>query len=153
MDVTMAVQAFKMGLQRDSSFYQELVMNPCRNLDEVRNRALRFIRLEDNKKLQERIETSSRYNDPNRKSTSTYEPYKHEPYARPDNKKFNVVEDDDKEDCHKRLDYCCFVDVSGLMYAMKDLGDKARWPKKDNKSGWKDKSKWHVFHEDFGHDT
>ena len=43
LDVTTAVQAFKMGLQKDSPFYQELVMNPCRNLDEVRNRALRFI--------------------------------------------------------------------------------------------------------------
>src|ERR1043165_9335407 len=91
MDVTMAVQAFKIRLQRDSPFYQELVMNPCGNLDEVRNKALRFIGLEDDKKIQERIESSSRYNHPNRKSTPTYEPYKHKPYARPDNKKVNVV--------------------------------------------------------------
>ena len=45
LDVTIAVQAFKMGLQKDSPFYQELVMNPCKNLDEVRNSVLRFIRL------------------------------------------------------------------------------------------------------------
>src|ERR1043165_8621190 len=138
MDVTMAVQAFKIRLQRDSPFYQELVMNPCGNLDEVRNKALRFIRLEDDKKIQERIESSSKYNHPNRKSTPTYEPYKHKPYARPDNKKVNVVEDDDEDDCPKLSDYCFSVDVTRLMYAMKDLGDKARWPKKDNKTGWND---------------
>ena len=45
------------------------------------------------------------------------------------------------------------VDVIGLMYAMKDLGDKARWPRKENKAGWKDKSKWCAYHEDFGHIT
>ncbi|KAD4180068.1 hypothetical protein E3N88_28659 [Mikania micrantha] len=38
LDITTAVQAFKMGLQRNSPFYDDLVMNPCRNMDEVRNR-------------------------------------------------------------------------------------------------------------------
>jgi hypothetical protein len=42
-----------MGLSKDSPFYEDLVMNPCRKLDEVRNRALRFIRLEEDKKIQE----------------------------------------------------------------------------------------------------
>jgi len=60
-----------------------------------------------------------------------------------------VVEDD----FPKLSDYCFSVDVRGLMYAMKDLGDKGRWPKKDNKTGWKDKSKWCAFHDDFGHTT
>ncbi|KAL7600002.1 uncharacterized protein LOC111909241 [Lactuca sativa] len=42
------------------------------------------------------------------------------------------------------------VDVSGVIYAMQDLGDKARWLKRDNKSTtWKDKSKWCAYHEDF----
>src|ERR1043165_9865867 len=39
------------------------------------------------------------------------------------------------------------------MYAIKDPGDKARCPRKDGKSGWKDKSKWCAFHEYFGHIT
>ena len=59
LDVATAVQAFKMGLQKDSQFYQDLVMNPCRNLDEARNRALRYIRLEDDKKMQDRMNASS----------------------------------------------------------------------------------------------
>ena len=42
----------------------------------------------------------------------------------------------------------------GLLYAMQDLRDKARLPKKNNKtSGGKDKSKWHTYHKDFGHLT
>ncbi|KAI3827717.1 hypothetical protein L1987_01800 [Smallanthus sonchifolius] len=37
---------------------------------------------------------------------------------------------------------------------MQDLGESARWPRKNEKStGWKDKSKWCAFHEDFGHVT
>ena len=50
LDVPTAVEAFKMGLLKGSPFYEDLVMTPCRNLDEVRNRALRFIRLDDDKK-------------------------------------------------------------------------------------------------------
>ncbi|KAF5759411.1 putative retrotransposon gag domain-containing protein [Helianthus annuus] len=40
LDIATAVEAFKMGLLRDSLFYDDLVMTPCRNLDEVRTRAL-----------------------------------------------------------------------------------------------------------------
>ena len=40
------------------------------------------------------------------------------------------------------------------MYAMQGLGDKARWPRKNQqKADWKDKSKWCAFHEDFGRVT
>ena len=37
---------------------------------------------------------------------------------------------------------------------MQDLGDKARWPRKGDRSNtWKDKSNWSTYHEDFGHIT
>jgi hypothetical protein len=37
---------------------------------------------------------------------------------------------------------------------MQGLGDTARWPRKNDKiPGFKDKSKWCAFHEDFGHTT
>ncbi|KAI3742754.1 hypothetical protein L1987_60449 [Smallanthus sonchifolius] len=65
LDIITAVQAFNMGLRKDSQFYEDLVMNPCRNLDEVRNRALRFIRLEDDKKIQQRMDAPTGYNQPN----------------------------------------------------------------------------------------
>jgi hypothetical protein len=61
LDVATAVQAFKMGLRKDSPFYEDLMMNHYRKLDEVKNRAMRFIRLEEDKKIQQRIETPSSY--------------------------------------------------------------------------------------------
>ena len=39
------------------------------------------------------------------------------------------------------------MDVTGIIHAMQDLGDKPRWPKRDSKS------KWCAYHEEFGHMT
>lgn len=156
IDVTTAVQAFKMGLRRDSPFYEDIVMNPCRNLDEVRNRALRYIRLEEDKIIQRRIETPSTYDRPNRKTeASSAKYYKSKPYSRSDDYRVNAVEGEDDDECYPKLtDYCFSVDISGIMCAMQNLGEKARWPKKNDRNpGWKDKSKWCAFHEDFGHIT
>ena len=37
---------------------------------------------------------------------------------------------------------------------MQNLGDKARWTKKNDKTPrWKDNSKWCIYHEDFRHLT
>ncbi|XP_076933340.1 uncharacterized protein LOC143599226 [Bidens hawaiensis] len=55
LDMATTVEAFKMGLQNDSPFYDDLVMNLCSNLDEFRNRALRFIRLEDDKRAHDKM--------------------------------------------------------------------------------------------------
>ena len=51
IDVETVVEAFKMGLRKDSPFYEDLVMTPCKRLDEVRCRALRFIMLEEDKEV------------------------------------------------------------------------------------------------------
>ncbi|XP_076912165.1 uncharacterized protein LOC143570390 [Bidens hawaiensis] len=69
LDVAAAVEALKMGLKKDSQFYDDLVMMPCRNLDEVRNRALRYIRLEDDKKAYGNL-IIAKYECTNRKSDS-----------------------------------------------------------------------------------
>lgn len=46
------------------------------------------------------------------------------------------------------------MDVSGLIFAMQDLGDKARWlRKRETSNRWKDKSKCCAYNEDFGHNT
>jgi hypothetical protein len=154
LDMPTAVEAFKRGLYGDTSFYSDLVMNPCRNLDEVRTKALRFIRLEEDKKIQQRIEGSS-YDSPNRKAESQPKNFRAKPYFRNDDKKVNLVGDDvDEEDYPKISDYCFSATTSELIYAMQGLGEKARWPRKNDKNpGFKDKSKWCAFHEDFGHTT
>ncbi|KAI3744710.1 hypothetical protein L1987_57801 [Smallanthus sonchifolius] len=106
-------------------------MNHYRNLDEVRNRALR------------------------KSESSSFKTHRSKPYSRADNHRINVMEDDEEEENYPKLtDYCFPDDVSELMYVMQDLGDKARWPRKTDKgSGWKDKSKWCAYHEDFWHMT
>ncbi|KAK1413102.1 hypothetical protein QVD17_34866 [Tagetes erecta] len=153
LDMVAAVEAFKMGLQKNSLFYEDIVMNPCRNLDEVRSRALRFIRLEDDKKIHQKLEIP-KYESSNRKSDSPHKQYRSKPYNKQDSPRINAVEEEDEEEYPKISDYCFSVDTSNLLCAMQDLGDKARWPRKNEKSsGWKDKSKWCAYHEDFGHNT
>lgn len=57
-----------MRLNIDSPFYEDLGMIPCKKLKEVRNRALRFIGPEEDKKIKKRINTY--YDHPNMKNES-----------------------------------------------------------------------------------
>lgn len=63
--------AFKMEFKKDRSFYYNLVMNPCRNLDETRNRILRFITFEKNKMIQQRVDAPKSCKFPNRQLSDT----------------------------------------------------------------------------------
>ena len=153
LDMAAAVEAFKLGMDKDNAFYDDLVMVPCRNLDEVRSRALRFIRLEDDKKINRRIDVP-KYEHTSRKYDSPQKNYR-KPYNKQDSPKINAIEEDEEEEYPKISDYCFSVDTPSLICALQDLGEKARWPKKNVKPnpGAKDKSKWCAFHEDFGHNT
>ncbi|KAL7586986.1 hypothetical protein Lser_V15G37217 [Lactuca serriola] len=156
INMATAVEAFKMGLRKDSPFYEDLVMTPCKRLDEVRCRALRFIRFEEDREIQKRSNPSDQYENPNRKpESSTQRSYKSKPYSKPVHHRVNALKDGgEEEELPKITDYCFSVDVSGVIHVMQDLGDKARWPKRDSKSTtWKDKSKWCAYHEDFCHMT
>ncbi|XP_076895161.1 uncharacterized protein LOC143547678 [Bidens hawaiensis] len=155
LDVSTAVEALKMGLQKDSQFYQDLVMTPCRNLDEVQNRALRLIRLEEDQMIQDQLNTPTKNEFQDRRQGSYYRNNNSKPYSKPNNQKINVVEEEeDDEDCLKISNYCFSVDMGGVMLVVRNLGDKARWPRKNEKApAPKDKSKWCTFHEDFGHMT
>ncbi|KAJ0861980.1 putative retrotransposon gag domain-containing protein [Helianthus annuus] len=151
LDMATAVEAFKMGLLKDSLFYDDLVMTPCRNLDEVRTRALRFIRLEDDKRIQERQAGSSKQE----KQGSSFKSNRFKSYNRNDNQNVHAVDqEEDDEDYPPISEYCFSVDNYELILAMQNLGEKARWPRKNDKpTGTKDKSKWCAYHEDFGHLT
>ena len=145
-----------MGLPKDSQFYEDLVMNPCRNLDEARTRALRFIRLEDDRTIQKRMNPSTNYNNSNKKADSSpYKSYKSKSYSKSENNRINAIEEDEDndEEYPKLTEYCFSVDTAGLMCAMQDLGEKERWPRKEKSAGWKDKTKWCAFHKDSGHIT
>jgi hypothetical protein len=154
LDMTTAVEALKSGLMKDTLFYRELVMNPGRDLDDVRNRAIRFIRLEEDEALRRRSDTTS-YDRPNRKAEyPVFKPNKNKPYTRPTHQRINAV-DQEETDIHYPTieEYCFSVGTLGVVCALKDLGDKVRWPSKNKTVAFKDKSKWCAYHEDFGHVT
>ncbi|KAL7602922.1 hypothetical protein Lser_V15G16606 [Lactuca serriola] len=156
IDMATIVEVFKMGLRKDSPFYEDLVMTSCKGLDEVRCRALRFNRLEEDKEIQKRSNTLNQYENPNRKvESSTQRSYKLKPYSKLDHHRVNALEDGgEEEELPKIIEYCLSVDVSGVIHAMQDLRDKTRWTKRDKKStAWKDKSKWCAYNEDLGHIT
>ena len=47
----------------------------------------------------------------------------------------NALEDEGEEDEFPKItQYCFSIDVSGLIFAMQDLSNKARWPRKGEKS-------------------
>ncbi|XP_023733891.1 uncharacterized protein LOC111881731 [Lactuca sativa] len=118
-----AAEAFKMGLKKDSPFYEDLVMTQCKRMDEVRSRALRFIRLEEEKEIQKRSNPPSSYDHLNRKADSLAQrSYKSKPYSKPDH--------------HRDL---------GNKARWTRKGEKS--------TTWKDKSRWCAYHEDFGHVT
>ncbi|KAJ0681164.1 hypothetical protein HanPI659440_Chr16g0632671 [Helianthus annuus] len=93
-----------MGFLRDSLFYVDLVMTPCRNLDEVRTRALRFIRLEDDKRIQERLAGSSKQE----KQGSSFKNNKFKSYDKSDNQNVHAVEQEEDDDDYPPISEYCF---------------------------------------------
>lgn len=55
LEVVTVVEAYKTGLEIESQFYEDLVITTCMKVNEVRNMALRFIRLEEDKLMQKKI--------------------------------------------------------------------------------------------------
>ena len=121
LNMTIATGAFKMGLKKDSPFYEDLVMNPWKRMDKFRSRALRFTRLEEDKEIQKRSNPPSSYDLPNRKADSSAQrSYKSKPYSKPGHHKLNALEDEGEEEDFPRItDYCFFVDISGMIYKKK----------------------------------
>lgn len=145
------VESFKLGLRKNSPFYNDLVMTPCRNSDEVGNRALRYIRLEYDKRIQDIISTSAKYAHSDKDQGSSYK--NKDQGSSYENQNIHAVEEDEDDEEYPLIsEYSFSVNTSGLMYAMQDLGSKARWPRMNDKSNsYKDKSKWCALHENFGH--
>lgn len=52
IDLATTVDAFKIGLKKDYLLYKDLVMTPCKMMDEVISRVLRFIRLAEDRNLE-----------------------------------------------------------------------------------------------------
>ncbi|XP_023771631.1 extensin-like [Lactuca sativa] len=99
IDMATALAAFKMGLRKESAFYEDLMMTPFKRLDEVKCRALRFIKIEEDKEVQKKSNPSSQYENPNRKAESSApRSYKSKHYSKPDHHKVNALEDEGEEE-------------------------------------------------------
>jgi len=85
---------------------------------------LRFIRLEDDKRIQDRAGTSTKSD---YKQGSSFKNNKSKPYTRTDNHNVHAdEEDEDDEDYPLISEYCFSVDTGGLMLDLQGLGEKAR---------------------------
>nr|XP_043639297.1 uncharacterized protein LOC122610367 [Erigeron canadensis] len=154
LDMLTAIQALQRGLHKGSKFQEDLIMTPCRNLDEAKARATRFIRLKENELTTSKVDALS-YDRPNRKAeTPVFKP-RHKPYSRHVNDQVNVVEEDDRVEYPTLASYYFSVGTPGIIMTLRDLGDKVRWPRKKNDGYFKkkDPSQWCAYHEDFGHIT
>ncbi|XP_076913902.1 uncharacterized protein LOC143572710 [Bidens hawaiensis] len=157
MEINLILEILKeaYGIAKGLPFYDDLVMTPCRNLDEVENRTLRFIRLEYDKSVQERLGASIKHEQLSKKHGSSYRNNNSYPYSKFNNQNVHAVEEDEDEEEYPRIsNYYFSVDTPGLICTIRDLGEKARWPRKNEKStSYKEISKWCVYHIDFCHLT
>nr|XP_043631615.1 uncharacterized protein LOC122603068 [Erigeron canadensis] len=148
LEITLAVQAFHMGLRSDSPLYDDLSENPCRSLLEARIRGSRYADEEDRM----RIKLQSAYDCPNRKlKAPSFISLRAKPYSRSDYHRIdNVDKDKENEEYPNINDYHFSVDISGLIFAMYKLGNKVRWPKAKNKNPKRSgKLDWCAFLKDF----
>lgn len=104
VDVTTTIEAFKMGLKNDSSFYEDRVMTPCKRLDEVTNIVLKFLRWEEDGKIQKRFHMPTSYDNPNRKVEAPSQKfYKPKPYTKFDSHRVNTIEDAEEEEDYLKI--------------------------------------------------
>ena len=89
-------------------------------MDEVRSRALRFIRLEEDREIQKRVSIPCSYDNPNRMAeSSTQRSYNSKPYFKHDHHKISALDDEGEEDEFLKItDYFFTIDVSSLMLAI-----------------------------------
>ena len=64
LKVATIVDAFKIALKNNPLFYEDLVMTPCKKLDEVSNKALRFTMIEKYKRMQKKTTPLNTYGNP-----------------------------------------------------------------------------------------
>ena len=73
-DIPTAIEAFRRGLEKDSPLYDELTKYPCKAMEDVQDRAMAHVRLEEYKR-----EDDEEYYRPSRKITTArirdYKPY------------------------------------------------------------------------------
>ncbi|XP_074301218.1 uncharacterized protein LOC141632579 [Silene latifolia] len=149
-DPTTAVNAFRRGLHRDSDLYKDLTKHPCTTFEEVKQMAEATYSLEEDEDRRELYGTESS----NRKITIERKNERAKPYNK------NIVnkvsgETESTETPPKLSEYGFTTELFGVMKAIMELGQRARWPKKPipRENDRRDASKRCEYHNDIGHNT
>ncbi|XP_074293577.1 uncharacterized protein LOC141620665 [Silene latifolia] len=148
-DPTTAVNAFRRGLHRDSDLYKDLTKHPCATFEEVKQ-------MEEATYLEEDEDKRDLYGTESfiRKITTEKKNESAKPYSK------NIVnkvsgETESTEAPPKLSEYGFTTGLVGVMKAIRELGQRARWPKKPTprENDRRDASKSCEYHNDIGHNT
>ncbi|XP_074314337.1 uncharacterized protein LOC141649549 [Silene latifolia] len=149
-DPTTTVNAFRRGLHRDSDLYKDLTKHLCATFEEVKQMAEATYRLEEDEDRRHLYGTAS--------SSKKIITEKKNERAKPYNKNtVNKVsgETESTEAPPKLSDYEFTTGHAGVMKVIRELRQRARWPKKPTprENDRRDASKRCKYHKDIGHNT
>ncbi|XP_074301408.1 uncharacterized protein LOC141632795 [Silene latifolia] len=147
-DPTTAVNAFRRGLHRDSDLYKDLTKHPCATFEEVKQMAEATYRLEEDEDRRDLYGTESS----SRKITIEKKNERAKPYSKNTVNKVSG-ETESTEAPPKLSEYGFTTGLAGVLKAIRELGQRARWPKKPTprENDKRDASKRCEYHNDIGH--
>ncbi|XP_074313636.1 uncharacterized protein LOC141648823 [Silene latifolia] len=124
-DPTTAVNAFRRGLHCDSNLYKDLTKHLCATFEEVKQMAEATYHLEKDEDRRDLYGTESS----SRKITTEKKNERAEPYNKNTVNKVSG-ETESTEAPPKLSEYGFTTGLAGVMKAIRELGQRARWPKK-----------------------
>ncbi|XP_074277102.1 uncharacterized protein LOC141600754 [Silene latifolia] len=149
-DPTTSVNAFRRRLHHDSNLHKDLTKHPCATFEEVKQMAEATYRLEEDEDRRDLYVTKSS----SRKITTEKKNERAKPYSK------NIVnkvsgETESTEAPPKLSEYGFTTGLAWLLKAIRELGLRARWPKKPTprENARRDASKRFEYHNDIGHNT
>ncbi|XP_074288481.1 uncharacterized protein LOC141613636 [Silene latifolia] len=149
-DPTTAVNAFRRGLHRDSDLYKDITKHPFATFEEVKQMAEATYRLEEDEDRRDLYRTESS----SRKITTQKKNERAKPYSKNTVNKVSG-ETESTEASLKLGEYGFTTGLAGVLKAIRELGQRGRWPKKPTprENDIRDASKRCEYHNDIGHNT
>ncbi|XP_074267057.1 uncharacterized protein LOC141590359 [Silene latifolia] len=146
--VMKTLNAFRRVLHRDSDLYKYLTKHPCATFEEVKQMAEATYRLEEDEDRRDLYGTESS----SRKITTERKNERAKPYSK---NTVNEVsgETESTKAPPKLSEYGFTTGLAGVMKAIRELGQRARWPKKliPRENDRRDASKRCEYHNDIRH--
>ncbi|XP_074301216.1 uncharacterized protein LOC141632575 [Silene latifolia] len=149
-DPTTTVNTFRRGLHRDSNFYNDLTKHPCATFEEVKQMTEATYRLEEDEDRRDLYGTESS----SRKITTEKKNERTKPYSKNTVNKVSG-ETESTEAPPKLSEYGFTTGLTGVLKAIRELGQRARWPKKPTprEKDRRDASKRCEYHNNISYNT